>query len=143
MPDAGAGPSARTLSPVVLEALRTAARQHGHVTVETLGRLLPVDRLSPEDLSRAIAEIEDAGIPIELDAALRRPRRPAPIAPVHASGAPDARATPQPLAPAAAPAPGSGRDAAGTTAAEIRRTGFDKETRVSAFVIATVVVVCG
>ena len=143
MPDAGTGPSARMLSPVVLEALRTAARQHGHVTVETLGRVLPVARLSPEELARTIAEIEDAGIPIEIDRKLQRPRRSVVREePIGRAPPAEPPATPQPLAPAAAPAPGSARDAHGTTAAEIQRAGFDREGRVSAVVIGAVAGVC-
>lgn len=150
MPDAGSG--VHTLSPAVLDALRVAARQRGYVSVDELERVLPVKRLSPEDLARTIETIEDAGIPIELDRALQRPRRPAPaereFPATHAAAEPDtprvprpeARPSPQPFSPAGAP--DHDRDAAGPNAATIRRLGFDDEARVSAFVIGALLVVC-
>ncbi len=67
------------LSPIDLQRLRAAAHARGRLTLDDLKRILPIQQLSPGQIARVVAELDDAAIDIEVDPALMRsPRKAAP-----------------------------------------------------------------
>lgn len=61
------------------ERLLELGREQGRLTAHDLQRVLPIGRMSMDELSEVLARLEDAGIPVEIDPALfsRAPRNPA------------------------------------------------------------------
>ncbi len=51
-------------------------RQRGGVDIDDIRRVLPVDTMSIEELSDVLAQLEEAGIPVEIDSVLLTPRHP-------------------------------------------------------------------
>jgi hypothetical protein len=84
MADDHANADETSLSPTDLQRLRAAAQARGRLALDDLKRILPIERLSPEQVARVVAQIEDAAIDIEIDLGLMRPSRKA--APTLASG---------------------------------------------------------
>ena len=60
------------------ERLLELGREQGGLTGHDLQRVLPIDRMSMDELSEVLARLEDAGITVEIDPALfsRAPRNP-------------------------------------------------------------------
>ncbi len=61
-----------------LERLMTLGRKRGHLTTGDLENELPVSAMSPDELALVIVHLEEAGVPVELDAALLAPGGGAP-----------------------------------------------------------------
>jgi sigma-70-like protein len=61
------------------ERLLRLGKEQGGLTAHDLERVLPIDRMSMDELSDVLARLEDAGIPVEIDPALLSPasRNPA------------------------------------------------------------------
>jgi len=58
-------------------AMRTLApiqQRRGHVTLEEIKRVFPIDSMTPEEIGRTMTELEEAGIEIEVDKDLLRRR---------------------------------------------------------------------
>jgi hypothetical protein len=53
--------------PTDIERVLAIGRKRGSLTVAELNRLLPVERMAPEEIARVIARIEEAGIAVEVD----------------------------------------------------------------------------
>jgi hypothetical protein len=64
-----------SLSPTDLLRLRTAAQARGRLTLDDLKRILPIERLSHEQIGHIVGQLEDAAVDIEIDPALMRPPR--------------------------------------------------------------------
>ncbi len=50
-----------------------AGRRGGRLTVEDLGRVLPLDSMSATEVAEAVERLERAGIDVDMDPALTRP----------------------------------------------------------------------
>jgi hypothetical protein len=57
-----------------IRRLQEIGRQQGHLTLEQVKSLLPVDEMTPDELGRALLRLEEAGVEVELDEDLMRPR---------------------------------------------------------------------
>ncbi|MGQ9365446.1 hypothetical protein [Azospirillum sp. ST 5-10] len=57
-----------------LARLQDIGRRQGRIGAEELGRILPVDRMSPGDIARVVERLESAGIEVDLDPSLLKPR---------------------------------------------------------------------
>lgn len=102
-----------------IDRVLAIGRERGSLTVSELNRLLPVERMAPEEIALLIARLEDAGIPVELDDdELTRPApgRPSPETPPAVDLAP-----PPPEPVAAPPRPVAAGPLAGTGGAASRR----------------------
>ncbi|WP_029007745.1 hypothetical protein [Azospirillum halopraeferens] len=53
-----------------LTRLEDVGRRQGRISAEDLGRILPVDRMSPGDIARVVERLESAGIDVDVDPAL-------------------------------------------------------------------------
>lgn len=107
-----------------LERLMALGRKRGHLTTGDLESELPVGGMEPDEIALIIVHLEEAGIPVEVDAGLltgeRRPTAlppdgglvlpspPAEAPPALFAGAEGAAAPVSPAA-AAGPAPAPGR----------------------------------
>ena len=86
-----------TLDGGALKRLAAVQQSQGHVTLADIGNVIPVDSMTPEEIAEAMAQVEAAGIDIEVDKEFLRHRPDAglAVAPPPAShsrfGAPDAR----------------------------------------------------
>jgi hypothetical protein len=58
-----------------LEYLMRLGRQRGALDIDDIRQVLQVDTMSMEDLADAVARLEDAGVPVEIDPALLARRR--------------------------------------------------------------------
>ncbi|MEH3143929.1 MAG: hypothetical protein PGN34_00880 [Methylobacterium frigidaeris] len=105
-----------------LDRLIALGRRQGGLTTDDLRRTLPVDGMSADAIALVVIELEDAGVPVELDDGLLAsgrgvPTVPAPEAPVPPRpadppvAAPSAPDGPGPATPGAAASAGSPRDA--------------------------------
>lgn len=102
-----------------IDRVLAIGRERGSLTVAELNRLLPVERMAPEEIARLIVRLEDAGIPVELDD--DELTRPAPGQPsVEVPPAIDL-APPPPEPVAAPPRPVAAGPLAGTGGAASRR----------------------
>ena len=72
-----------TLDGSALKRLAAVQQSQGHVTLADIGSVLPVDSMTPEEIGETMAQLEAAGIDIEVDKEFLRHRR--------ASGLADAR----------------------------------------------------
>jgi hypothetical protein len=72
-----------TLDGSALKRLAAIQQSQGHVTLAEIGSVLPVDSMTPEEIGETMAQLEAAGIDIEVDQEFLRHRR--------ASGLADAR----------------------------------------------------
>ena len=81
--EAGAGRTgirrimAAGISNDTLQRLIELGKQKGQLFPEDLFSLLPVDRMSAEDIALVVLEIEEAGVPVESEEALLTLSRPA------------------------------------------------------------------
>src|SRR4051812_33829291 len=98
--------AATTVNEAAIDELTAIGRRQGRLELDDMKRVLPVDRMSADELAEAMARLEDAGIEIDLDPNLLRPR--------HDAAPPPAAAAAAPAEPAAASPP---RHAAGGAAA--------------------------
>jgi hypothetical protein len=55
-------------------------RRRGSLTTEEIAALLPLDRMTPEEIAEVVLRLEDGGVEVHLDPAFLRPRddRPEP-----------------------------------------------------------------
>lgn len=53
-----------------IELLRQRASRQGSVTIGDLREILPIEQMSADELALVVLELEDAGVPIEVDEAL-------------------------------------------------------------------------
>ncbi|KAB1077393.1 hypothetical protein [Methylobacterium soli] len=117
-----------------LERLIALGQRKGRLSPEDLLTGLPVDRMSAEDIALVVLEIEEAGVPVEVEETLamlarpgERPSMPVPVAPLPPLPPPpggEARLAPQPIAaqaPAAAEAPARVSTDAAAERAEVNR----------------------
>lgn len=106
-----------------LDRLMALGRRRGHLTTGDLESELPIAAMAPDEIALVIVHLEEAGIPVEVDAALLAgesrptppgeggiilPARPADLppaapAPLVGSGAPAAPSAPDDHGQAAAP----------------------------------------
>lgn len=63
-----------TLDSSALKRLAAIQQSQGFVTLTEMGRVLPVDSMTPEEIGQTIAQLEQAGIDIEVDKELSRRR---------------------------------------------------------------------
>jgi len=54
--------------------LAAIQQRRGHVTLQEIERVFPIDSMTPEEIGRTMTELEEAGIEIELDKDLLRRR---------------------------------------------------------------------
>jgi len=87
-----------------LEGLIALGRQRGGLTNQDLQAALPVGTMSAEDIALIVLQLEEAGVPVELDECLLQPR-PGAAAPL-----PSAEILPFPKRPATLPKPRSRAD---------------------------------
>ena len=86
-----------TLDGSALKRLTAVQQSQGHVTLADIGSVLPVDSMTPEQIGETMAQLEAAGIDIEVDKEFLRHRPDSGLvdAPPPAShsgfGTPDAR----------------------------------------------------
>ena len=59
-----------------LDRLMETGRAKGGLTNEDLEAALPIGSMSAEDIALVVVQLEDAGIPVELDESLLTPRPP-------------------------------------------------------------------
>jgi hypothetical protein len=117
-----------------LQRLIALGQRKGRLSPEDLLTGLPVDRMSAEDIALVVLEIEEAGVPVEVEETLamlarpgKRPSMPVPVAPLPPLPPPpsgEARLAPQPIAaraPAAAEAPARVSTDAAAKRAEVNR----------------------
>jgi hypothetical protein len=71
---------ATSIPPDALLRLKERGRATGQLTVADLAKELPVDGMDAEDVALVIAHLEEAGIPVTLDAELLTPRPGTPAA---------------------------------------------------------------
>jgi len=90
--------AATTVNEAAIGELTAIGRRQGRLGLDDVKRVLPVDRMSADELAEAMARLEDAGIEVDLDPDLLRPRYDA------APPLPAAAAAP-PAEPAAASPP--------------------------------------
>ncbi|HEY0525385.1 MAG TPA: RNA polymerase sigma factor region1.1 domain-containing protein [Stellaceae bacterium] len=87
--------AATTVNEAALGELTAIGRRQGRLGLDDVKRVLPVDRMSAEELAEAMARLEDAGIEVDLDPDLLRPRYDAaPPLPAAAAPAEPAAASP-------------------------------------------------
>lgn len=86
-----------------LERLMVLGRRRGHLTIGDLESELPVHAMASDEIALVIVHLEEAGIPVEVDAALLTGApRPAPLRPEEPSIVlPDRDASAPPLSLAA------------------------------------------
>ena len=58
-----------------MRRLTAIQRSRGHVTLAEIKSILPIDSMTPEEIGQTMAQLEEAGIDIEVDKELLR-RRP-------------------------------------------------------------------
>jgi hypothetical protein len=77
---------------IQMERLIEMGRRRGGLTVDDLQRHLPLEALSPAQLAEVMTTIEDAGVSVEINAALTRgrPGRPADRSTAASTSAEDA-----------------------------------------------------
>ncbi|ACL61513.1 RNA polymerase sigma factor region1.1 domain-containing protein [Methylobacterium nodulans] len=63
-----------------LDRLIARGRAQGQLTTADLRRELPIDGMSPDTIALVLIELEEAGIPVELEESLLAPGRAAPSA---------------------------------------------------------------
>lgn len=95
--------AATTVNEAAIDELTAIGRRQGRLGLDDVKRVLPVDRMSAEELAEAMARLEDAGIEVDLDPALLRPRYDAAPPPPAVAAAP---AEPAPASPPRRPAGG-------------------------------------
>jgi hypothetical protein len=61
-------------TPDDIERLKAMARQRGHVTLNQIKSVLPVEQMSAEDVGNAMALLEAAGIDVQIDPEFLRSR---------------------------------------------------------------------
>ena len=61
-------------TPDDIERLKAMARQRGHVTLDQIKSVLPVEQMSAEDVGNAMALLEAAGINVQIDPEFLRSR---------------------------------------------------------------------
>jgi hypothetical protein len=61
------------ISTTELDCLKEISRQRGRLGIADIQQALPVDTMSIEELSDVLAQLEEAGIPVEIDSALLTP----------------------------------------------------------------------
>ena len=63
-----------TLDGSALKRLAAIQQSQGHVTLAEIGSVLPVDSMTPEEIGETMAQLEAAGIDIEVDKEFLRHR---------------------------------------------------------------------
>lgn len=63
-----------TINEAALIELIDIAHRHGSVSMEDLRRVLPIDSMTPEEISHVVARLDEAGLDFEIDPALLLPR---------------------------------------------------------------------
>ena len=56
-----------------LDRLLARGRAAGHLTIQDLAEALPVDAMGADEIALVVAYLEERGVSVELDEALRRP----------------------------------------------------------------------
>jgi hypothetical protein len=57
-----------------IRRLQEIGQRQGHLTLEQVKSLLPVDEMTPDEIGRALLQLEEAGVEVQLDEDLLRPR---------------------------------------------------------------------
>ena len=70
------------ISNETLQRLIDLGKQKGQLSPEDLFSLLPVDRMSAEDIALVVLEIEEGGVPVESEEALLTMSRPVEMRPI-------------------------------------------------------------
>jgi len=104
-----------------LDRLITLGRERGHLTTEDLRASLPVESMSPEDIALIVIQLEETGVPVELDESLlspdpkpvSMPRQSAEIIPFPGPGARPKPSKTKPLQPAKPAVQAPGQEKAG------------------------------
>ena len=96
-----------------IELLRQRASRQGAVTTGDLREILPIEQMSADELALVVLELEDAGVPIEVDEALMgSSRRRTPTAQqIPVINLPGAQGASRSVDPMQASAPGLSPDA--------------------------------
>lgn len=74
MPDNPFSGDPTPLSPADLQRLRALADGEGRLSTDQLARVTPIDRMRPDAVTRLLIQLEDAGLDVEVDPVLQRPR---------------------------------------------------------------------
>jgi sigma-70-like protein len=91
----------------------TLGRRRGSLSTDEIAALLPLDRMTPEEIAEVVLRLEDGGVEVDLDPAFLRPRsdrpeRPLasalPLEPLTMRGGRSRAASVPPLAPPPVPA---------------------------------------
>jgi hypothetical protein len=85
-----------------ISELTAIGRRQGRLRLDDVKRVLPVESMSADELAEAMTRLEEAGIEVDLDPDLLRPRHDAAPQPTVAAG-PSATATPAEPATASPP----------------------------------------
>jgi hypothetical protein len=59
---------------LAIQQLKATGARQGHVTLEQIKRVLPVDEMTPEEIGRIVMRLEDQGVEVRLENDLLRPR---------------------------------------------------------------------
>lgn len=59
---------------LAIRQLKEIGGRHGYLTLEQIKNVLPVDEMTPEEIGRAVMQIEEAGVEVRLDEEFLRPR---------------------------------------------------------------------
>jgi hypothetical protein len=57
-----------------IERLKEIGQQRGHVTLDQIKSVLPIEQMSGEEVGVAMARLESAGIDVQIDPEFLRPR---------------------------------------------------------------------
>jgi hypothetical protein len=114
-----------------LERLMTLGRRRGHLTTADLEGELPVNAMQPDEIALVIVHLEEAGIPVEVDAGLLT-GEPRPAAPPDTTLIlPERETLMPPAAPIGAGSAGPGPAAPPVPAAEARPGGLGSHRAVA------------
>ena len=112
---------------LAIRRLKEIGEQQGHVTLEQIMDVLPIDDMTPEEIERVVMQLEEAGVEVVLEEDLLRPRprlvedgnvpfddTPVDTTPIvsHSEGKPIVPPAPLAASPASA-APNAGSPSAG------------------------------
>jgi hypothetical protein len=61
------------ISTTAFDRLMQLARQHGRLKIDDIRRTLPIDTMTVEEIAGVVIRLEEAGIPVEVDARFLTP----------------------------------------------------------------------
>ncbi|MEK0083945.1 RNA polymerase sigma factor region1.1 domain-containing protein [Benzoatithermus flavus] len=132
---------------LAIRRLKELGQRQGHVTLDQVKSVLPIDTMTPEELGRVAMQLEDAGVEVQLDEDLLRPRSstreevasPSRLLPVDSEPAPMPPAAPSPARAATSP-PRDIRPEAGSAEPRAGRAPRAASTTVLVTILIAVVV---